>query len=216
MSQQTAKPMPHARVISLEERAKRQVNDAIDGQFNYFTRRGILLTSLGHMIDVSRQIRKLVRTSDGWPVRILDVGCAHGLFAKQIKRKFGDKVEVHALDVKSWKEWARPEGVKFQVGYAENLNAIYPMRYFDFAISSYAICYSADQLVSLSRIQEVTSPYGLIVVHLNNNALDSQNGITVKELSEDLKGRVTHFPPIKWHPIYSLQFKNSLAEPILQ
>jgi len=188
----------------------RQIRQAKAGRFNYFTRRGIWLTSLGHRLDVNRQIGEMIGLSFR-PVRILDVGCAHGFLAKQIKTSFGTAVEVHALDVKEWKDWSEPKGVNFKVGYAEKLSSLYPEGYFDFVLSTYAICYTPHQLDALKQIAKITADEGLIAVHLNGKRLERDIG----ELAEELRARVTRFPPIRYHPIYSFQFKKGLIEGIL-
>ncbi|MFH0835114.1 MAG: class I SAM-dependent methyltransferase [Candidatus Micrarchaeota archaeon] len=185
------------------------IHSAKRNAFDYKTTRGLRQSSMAHLTRIKTRIAKIIEetgATEEKPMKLLDIGCGSGQFAKEVKAAFGDLVEIHALDVTWRPQWKDIKGVKFRLGHAENLERFAP-GYFDMVISTFGLCYTPDQLKALEQAQKVTKENGWIITHVHKGVLKRRQGTDVRKLAKLLGARVTHFPPIPGHPIYSIQFR---------
>ena len=190
------------------------IRKARKGAFDYKTNRGIGLVGLSHLTRIKKKILQLIAENGATPekpVRILDVGCGSGQFPGRIKKQFGDLVEVHAVDVFRRPPWKTVDGVHFHIGHAEGLQRRFARDFFHLVISTYGLCYTPNQLAALEQAQTITKRNGWIVVHVHNGVLKRRQKTNVNKIAKVLGARITRFPPVPGHPIYSIQFRKKPA-----
>ena len=148
--------------------------------------RGLKVSEKIFSIKIREKVRDLIKKF-GAPVRVLDIGCGSGVFARELKSYFGDAVDVHALDVIPMSEWktAREDGVVFHIGHAENLSRF--KKPFHLIVSNFGLCYSHNQLRAVDEAIRVLAKKGLLITKINEHLLTRTQNVDIGALAEMLR-----------------------------
>ena len=117
------------------------------------------------------EVSKVLEPVNG---RVLDIGCADGMFSKVIFDKTGARQYLGMDVLKSsvdWanKHWAKNKGMKFIVGDAHNLN--FKNSTFDAVVALEVLEHVADPVAVLKEVKRVLRPggYGVFLVPSDND-----------------------------------------------
>jgi SAM-dependent methyltransferase len=139
--------------------------------------------------DITELIRERTRKDDSL-ISILDVGCGRAIALRDLKKLYGDRIEVHGISAYDYRNLNNDSSnkhknkyqdlVDYRVGDAQNLFRIFQGLSFDFIVSVFGDSYCADRLSVLRQEYMLLNKGGIILKSPSEIGLDRQTANNLK------------------------------------
>jgi SAM-dependent methyltransferase len=111
--------------------------------------------------DIEKFINERTAQNKKKEVKILDIGCAEGLFLEQVRQKYGDKVSVWGL-APMYEGAEAKNGVNFKLGLMELMPEEFDSK-FDLVTTLDAVMYSADPELAFDQSVRSLNENGVLL-----------------------------------------------------